>query len=75
MKKPLFRALLVVALVLMATPVLAQARSSVDLKVDGVGTVSAPLQIVLLLTLLSVPAGHPRDDDLVHAESSSSSTF
>ena len=53
MKKPLCRALLVVALVLMATPVLAQARSSVDLKVDGVGSVSAPLQLVLLMTLLS----------------------
>ena len=53
MKKPLFRVLLVVALVLVATPVLAQARSSVDLKVDGVGSVSAPLQLVLLMTLLS----------------------
>src|SRR4029079_6054924 len=53
MKKPLCRALLVVALVLMATPVLAQALSSVALKVDGVGSVSAPLQLVLLMTLLS----------------------
>jgi flagellar biosynthetic protein FliP len=53
MKKPLLRLLLVLALVLVATPVLAQARSSVDLKVDGVGSVSAPLQLVLLLTLLS----------------------
>ena len=53
MKKPLLRVLLVVALVLVATPVLAQGRSSVDLKVDGVGSVSAPLQLVLLMTLLS----------------------
>src|SRR5204863_7440116 len=53
MNKPLIRVLLVVALVLVATPVLAQARSSVDLKVDGVGSVSAPLQLVLLMTLIS----------------------
>jgi flagellar biosynthetic protein FliP len=53
MKKPLLRLLLVLVLVLVATPVLAQARSTVDLKVDGVGSVSAPLQLVLLLTLLS----------------------
>jgi flagellar biosynthetic protein FliP len=53
MKKPLLRLLLVLALVLVAAPVLAQARSNVDLKVDGVGSVSAPLQLVLLLTLLS----------------------
>ncbi len=53
MKKPLFRVLLVLALVLVATPVLAQTRSSVDLKIDGVGSVSAPLQLVLLMTLLS----------------------
>ena len=97
MNKPLLRALLVVALVLVAVPALAQTPSSVDLKVDGiaimsrriaviagglllaaapawaqqaasapqqvdlaiqgVGNVSAPLQVVLLLTLLSfVPA-------------------
>jgi len=53
MKKPLLRLLLVLVLVLVATPVLAQSRSTVDLKVDGVGSVSAPLQLVLLLTLLS----------------------
>ena len=53
MKKPLLRLLLVVALVLVAAPVLAQAPSKVDLKVDGIGSVSAPLQLVLVLTLLS----------------------
>ena len=53
MKKPLLRVLLVLALVLVAAPVLAQTRSSVDLKIDGVGSVSAPLQLVLLMTLLS----------------------
>jgi flagellar biosynthetic protein FliP len=57
MKKPLVRLLLVLALILLAAPVLAQSRSNVDFKVDGVGSVSAPLQLVLLLTLLSfVPA-------------------
>jgi flagellar biosynthetic protein FliP len=53
MKKPLFRVLLVLALVLIAAPVLAQTRSNVDVKIDGVGSVSAPLQLVLLMTLLS----------------------
>ena len=56
------RARLVVALVALfvalASPAaFAAAPQTVDLKIDGVGTVSAPLQIVLLLTLLSfVPA-------------------
>jgi flagellar biosynthesis protein FliP len=53
MKKPLLRLLLVLVLVLVAAPVLAQAPTRVDLKVDGIGSVSAPLQLVLLLTLLS----------------------
>jgi flagellar biosynthetic protein FliP len=57
MKKQLVRLGLVLVLVLIAAPVLAQTPSRVDFKVDGVGAVSAPLQLVLLLTLLSfVPA-------------------
>jgi flagellar biosynthetic protein FliP len=36
-----------------AAPALAQAPSRLDLRIDGVGAVSAPLQLVLLLTLLS----------------------
>jgi flagellar biosynthesis protein FliP len=36
-----------------ATPVLAQAPSRVNVNVEGVGNISAPLQLVLLLTLLS----------------------
>jgi len=41
----------------MATPLLAQAPERTTLTIDGVGAVSAPLQVVLLLTLLSfVPA-------------------
>jgi flagellar biosynthetic protein FliP len=53
MKTLLLRVLLLVVMVLVATPVLAQAPSAVNLKVDGIGSVSAPLQLVLLLTLLS----------------------
>jgi flagellar biosynthetic protein FliP len=57
MKKQLARLGVVFALLLIAAPVLAQTPSRVDFKVDGVGAVSAPLQLVLLLTLLSfVPA-------------------
>jgi len=54
-------AIIVVGLLLTAAPALAQpasaAPSQVDLSIQGVGNVSAPLQVVLLLTLLSfVPA-------------------
>ena len=48
------RASAAVAMVLLsAAPALAQAPSRVNLNVQGVGNVSAPLQLVLLLTLLS----------------------
>ena len=43
----------VVFLLLTATPVLAQAPSRVNVNVQGIGNISAPLQLVLLLTLLS----------------------
>lgn len=46
------RILLTFVLLLVAAPVFALP-NAVDLKVEGVGSVSAPLQIVLLLTLLS----------------------
>jgi flagellar biosynthetic protein FliP len=52
-KKPLLIFLVLAALLLLAAPVFAEAPSRVDVKVDGVGSVSAPLQLVLLLTLLS----------------------
>jgi flagellar biosynthetic protein FliP len=53
----LFAVLLVVLVFGMAVPLAAQAPDRVDVSIDGVGTVSAPLQIVLLLTLLTfVPA-------------------
>jgi flagellar biosynthesis protein FliP len=47
--------LIVAALLLAAAPALAQQAGpkSLDVTIDGVGRVSAPLQIVLLLTLLS----------------------
>ncbi len=49
--------LLVALLVLVAVPVAAQAPNRLDVSIEGVGTVSAPLQIVLLLTLLTfIPA-------------------
>jgi flagellar biosynthesis protein FliP len=55
--KRAWSAVLFVGLVLVAVPAAAQQPSSLDLNVEGVGSVSAPLQIVLLLTLLSfVPA-------------------
>lgn len=38
---------------LLAAPVLAHAQESASVSIDGVGSISAPLQIVLLLTLLS----------------------
>jgi flagellar biosynthesis protein FliP len=54
-KRPHWMAL--AGLALAAAPVAAAQPSSLDLTVEGVGAVSAPLQIVLLLTLLSfVPA-------------------
>lgn len=43
----------IVLLVLFATPVLAQTPSRVNVNVQGVGNISAPLQLVMLLTLLS----------------------
>jgi flagellar biosynthetic protein FliP len=42
-----------VGLLLTAAPAYAQNPGRLDLKVDGIGAVSAPLQLVLLLTLLS----------------------
>src|SRR5689334_6731301 len=46
-----------IALLLVAVPVFAAAPSKVEVKLDGIGVVSAPLQIVVLLTLLTlVPA-------------------
>jgi flagellar biosynthetic protein FliP len=48
---------LFVVLVALAAPAAAQTPSRVDVTIDGVGNVSAPLQIVLLLTLLTfIPA-------------------
>ena len=48
---------LVVILLASSAAVYAQPAQDLTLKIDGVGTVSAPLQIVLVLTLLSfVPA-------------------
>jgi flagellar biosynthetic protein FliP len=46
-------ALAVVLLLVVATPLMAQEPSRVNVNVQGVGNVSAPLQLVLLLTLLS----------------------
>ena len=41
----------------MATPALAQAGNNARIDIDGIGAISAPLQVVLLLTLLSfIPA-------------------
>ena len=41
----------------MSTPVLAQANNAARIDIDGIGAISAPLQVVLLLTLLSfIPA-------------------
>src|SRR5688572_13349737 len=50
------RCLLVPALVtvgLLAAPLLVHAQESASVSIEGVGSISAPLQIVLLLTLLS----------------------
>lgn len=50
-------ALVAILLLSSATAVAQEPASRMNLRIDGVGTVSAPLQIVLLLTLLSfVPA-------------------
>ncbi len=46
-------AIVAVAVLLLATPVAAQAPERLNMTIDGVGSISAPLQIVLLLTLLS----------------------
>ena len=43
----------VVIALLLGTPVAAQAPERLNMTIDGVGSISAPLQIVLLLTLLS----------------------
>ena len=55
MTRRLLAALIVLAIVGCAAPAFAQAPppDRLDLKIDGLGTVSAPLQIVVLLTLLS----------------------
>ena len=53
MKRPLATLLLCLAFLLVAAPLVAATPSQLNVKVDGVGTVSAPLQLVLLLTLLS----------------------
>lgn len=44
---------LVLGMLLLPAPLLAQTATNVSMRVDGVGSVSAPLQLVLLLTLLS----------------------
>ena len=57
MKRVLIGMLAGLALLAGAVPAAAQAPERVNMTVEGVGSVSAPLQIVLLLTLLSfVPA-------------------
>lgn len=54
---PVILATGLVLVALVAAPAGAQTPTSVDVNIEGVGTVSAPLQIVLLLTLLTfVPA-------------------
>jgi flagellar biosynthesis protein FliP len=55
MTRRILIALVVVAVVACASPAFAQQPppDRLDLKIDGLGTVSAPLQIVVLLTLLS----------------------
>jgi flagellar biosynthetic protein FliP len=52
MPRAVLTCLLVVA-GLLAAPVLAHAQESASVSIEGVGSISAPLQIVLLLTLLS----------------------
>ena len=53
MKRVLLILTILAALVAWSEPAFAQAPSRVDVNVNGVGSVSAPLQLVLLLTLLS----------------------
>ncbi len=53
MKRLLLPALIIGALLLSASTVAAQTPSRVDVNIQGIGNVSAPLQLVLLLTLLS----------------------
>jgi flagellar biosynthetic protein FliP len=54
MKRPFLTVVMAAAAVLLvAAPLAAAPPSQLNLKVDGVGSVSAPLQLVLLLTLLS----------------------
>jgi flagellar biosynthesis protein FliP len=55
MTRRLLAALVVLAVIACASPAFAQPPSAdrLDLKIDGLGTVSAPLQVVVLLTLLS----------------------
>jgi flagellar biosynthetic protein FliP len=53
MKRRLLVLVAVAVLLAIAAPVAAQSPSRVDLQVDGVGSVSAPIQLMLLLTLLS----------------------
>ena len=51
-----FRRILSITAVLVAVgagPLLAAQPNSVDVRVDGIGTISAPLQVVLLMTLIS----------------------
>jgi flagellar biosynthetic protein FliP len=42
-----------IAVLLAAAPAAAQAPSQVDVRIDGIGSLSAPIQLVLLLTLLT----------------------
>jgi flagellar biosynthetic protein FliP len=55
MTRRLLAALVVLAVITCASPALAQPPTPdrLDLTIDGLGTVSAPLQVVVLLTLLS----------------------
>ena len=55
MTRRLLTALVVLAVIACASPAFAQPPppDRLDLKIDGLGTVSAPLQVVVLLTLLS----------------------
>jgi len=55
MTRRLLAALVVLAVIGCASPAFAQppAPDRLDLKIDGLGTVSAPMQVVVLLTLLS----------------------
>ena len=52
-RKTIFWSGITLALLLVAAPAFAQAPQQVQIDVNGVGKVSAPLQVLLLLTLLS----------------------